>query len=134
MYIPSLCHASFWQHGNEIHNQEEEAMLKGGSYMPSHFIWRADFPCCCGFAIFWKPNTSNGRYSITFDFCLSMFHVDCNEETSTKSCGLVYKLGAWLLWHCLQCSNSYCSGLDLIWQRLKIWLLQALMIDTFVRN
>ena len=78
---------------NEIHNQEESAVPKVGSYMPSHFLWRADFLCGCGFVIFGKPNTSNWKYGITFDIFLSMLHVDCNEETSTKWCGLVYKLG-----------------------------------------
>ena len=62
---------------------------------------------------FAKPSTSRWRCYIAFNFCLSMFHVDCNEETSTKWFVLVYKHGVRLLCRCLDCSNSYCSGLDL---------------------
>ena len=94
----------------------------------------AFFLSFCDFPIFAKPSTSSWRCYITFNFCLSMFHVDCNEETSTKWFGLVYKHGVRLLWHCLDYSNSYCSGLDLSWQWTKSQLLQALMTDTLVRN
>ena len=93
----------------------------------------AFFLSFCDFPIFAKPSTSSWRCYITFNFCLSMFHVDCNEETSTKWFGLVYKHGVRLLCHCLDCSNSYCSGLDLSWQSLKSKLLQASMPD-LVRN
>ena len=48
-------------------------MLKVGSYMPSHFIWSADFPCCCGFAIFWKLNTSMGGIAFPLTFAYPCF-------------------------------------------------------------
>ena len=105
-----------------------------GSHIPSHFLWRVGFLSFCDFSIFGKTSTFSWRCYITFNFCLSMFHVDCNEETSTKWFGLVYKHGVRLLWHCLDYSNSYCSGLDLSWQWTKSQLLQALMLDTLVRN
>ena len=106
-----------------------------GSHMHPSWLWRVGFLSFCDFSIFAKRSTSSWRCYIAFNFCLSMFHVDCNEETSTKWFGLVWfiNMGLGCFAVCLDCSNTYCSGLDLSWHRLKRKLLQASMPD-LVRN
>ena len=61
-----------------------------GSHMHPSWLWRVGFLSFCDFSIFAKRSTSSWRCYIAFNFCLSMFHVDCNEETSTKWFGLVW--------------------------------------------
>lgn len=78
----------------------------------SFSLRRSGIFCSSGFSILTKLSTSAWRDDIAFGLCLSMFHVDRNQETTATKWKVVHKHGTWMLGAGFECCFSCCSNLE----------------------
>ncbi|CAK9175544.1 unnamed protein product [Ilex paraguariensis] len=84
MHVPNFCHANLGQLGIHLHQQEKEEVPEMVTLRFSSLLWRIDFLYISGPAFLGKPGSSHWRDHVTSDICLSMFHVDRDQETPQK--------------------------------------------------
>ena len=123
MFIPNLRHANFRQLGVQVHQQEEETMPKMGPSSNPGFLWCTDHFHSIGCFILGKPRSSDRRDCIASDTCLSLFHVDLDQETSTVWCRVNSQFGTRLFRYYTQCPVSRCSSVENSGQRHRCQVL-----------
>lgn len=124
VFIPNICHANFWQLGAQVHHQEEEAMLTLCPCSHPAFCWWIDHFHRSSRFFLGKLRSSDWRDCPASDSCLSMLHVDCNQETPSAWCHVVSELGTWLFRHHIQCPAGCCSNMEYSGQRHRCQVLQ----------